>query len=129
MSKVKEKTIKQYLTEIRNDYPLSAEHQKFIEERIAAIEKKSISRKPTATQIKNKAVAEEVLDFMRTSGLKLTVSEMLKQVPAFANIPDISSQYANHIVKVLKDSGLLTRVEEKGKALFSATPIDEVEGD
>lgn len=123
------KTIKEYLNEILNDYPLSAEHKNFIEERIAAVEKKSTTRKPTAQQIKNKAVADEVLAFMRDSGIELTVSEMLKQVPAFAAIPDITSQYANHIVKVLKDANLLTRVEKKGKAYFSATPIDEVEGD
>ena len=122
------KTIKEYLNEILNDYPLSAEHKSFVEDRIAALEKKSTTRKPTAQQIKNKAVADEVLDFMRNSGAELTVSEMLKQVPAFANIPDVTSQYANHIVKVLKDADLLTRVEKKGKAYFSATPIDEVEG-
>lgn len=123
------KTIREYLNEILNDYPLSAEHKTFVEERLAALDKKSTTRKPTAQQIKNKAVADEVLNFMRDNGAKLTVTDMLKKVPAFATIPDISSQYANHIVKVLKDAGLLTRVEEKGKALFFATPIDEVEGE
>lgn len=123
------KTIKDYLNELLNDYPLSAEHREFIEGRIAAADKKSTTRKPTASQIKNKAVADEVLEFMRSSGLKLSVSDMLKKVPAFASIPDVTSQYANHIVKTLKDNGTLTRVEEKGKALFFATPIDEVEGE
>lgn len=128
MSKVKEKTIKQYLTEILNDYPLSAEHENFIKGRIEAVDKKSGTRKPTATQIKNKAVAEELLAFFADNPNTLySIGELMKKAPVFANIPDLSSQYANHIVKVLKDNGSVIRTESKGKAYFQYNPDNEVE--
>lgn len=128
MTNKKDKTIREYLTEILNDYSLSEEHRIFIEGRITALDKKTVNRKPSASQIKNKAVADEVLAWMEQSGAKLSVSEMLKQIPAFNTIPDISHAYANHIVKLLKDNGTLTRTEEKGKALFQATSVIEDEG-
>lgn len=121
MTTKKEKTIRESLVEILNDYPLSEEHRVFVEGRISALDKKSSTRKPSASQIKNKTVATEVLAYMRDTGEKLTVSEMLKKVPTFNSIPDISHAYANHIVKLLKDDGELIRTEEKGKAYFQAS--------
>ena len=121
MTNKKEKTIKEYLNEILANYPLSEEHSTFIKGRIEALEKKTANRKLSASQIRNRQVADEVLEYMRDTCEKLTVSEMLKRVPAFNAIPDISHAYANHIVKVLKDEGNLIRTEDKGKAYFQAS--------
>lgn len=113
------KTIKDYLVEIREQYPLSAEHEDFINGRIEALEKKSTTRKPSASQIKNKSVAEELLAFMASTPNTLyTVSELMKKAPIFNSTPDLTSQYANHIVKILKDNGSIIRTESKGKAYF-----------
>ena len=113
------KTQKDFFNEILNDYPLTEEHKAFIENRLEALNKKSTTRKPTAQQIKNKAVADELLSFMADNPNTLfAVSELMKKAPCFNSIPDLTSQYANHIVKVLKDAGLVIRTESKGKAYF-----------
>lgn len=113
------KTIKDYLIEIREQYPLTAEHEDFINGRIEALEKKSTTRKPSASQIKNKAVADQLLEFMASTPNTLyTVSELMKKAPVFNSLPDLTSQYANHIVKVLKNNGDIVRTESKGKAYF-----------
>lgn len=128
MATKKDKTIKQYLTEILNDYPLSEEHKIFIEGRISAAEKKTANRKPSASQIKNKAVADELYAFFESNPNTLfAVGELLKKAPCFNTIPDVSHAYANHIVKVLKDKGAIIRTESKGKAFFQFNPDYEVE--
>lgn len=123
------KTIKDYFKEILVDYDLSAEHKAFLNERVEALEKKSTTRKPTASQIKNKAVADELLEFFANNPTTLfAVSELMKKAPCFNTIPDLTSQYANHIVKVLKDKGAIIRSESKGKAYFQYNADYEVEG-
>ena len=125
----KEKTIRESLIEILNDYPLSEEHKIFVKGRISALDKKSSTRKPSASQIKNKTVADELLNFFADNPNTLyTVGELLKKAPCLNSIPDVSHAYANHIVKVLKDNGSIIRTESKGKALFQYNPdFEEVE--
>ena len=99
----------------------------FLKERAELHAKKNGNRKPTATQLKNKAVAEKVLDYLRTTGKKLQIKQMIKEIPCLAEIPECTPQYAMAIVRPMKESGLIARVEEKGVAYFYATA--EVEGD
>ena len=99
----------------------------FITERKDLHAKKNGNRKPTAAQLKNKEVAEKVLDYLRTTGKKLQIKQMIKEIPCLAEIPDCTPQYAMAIVRPMKESGLIARVEEKGVAYFYATA--EVEGD
>lgn len=122
------KTQKDFFNEILNDYPLTEEHKAFIENRLEALNKKSTTRKPTAQQIKNKAVADELLSFMADNPNTIySVGDLMKKAPCFNTIPDLSSQYANHIVKVLKDANLIIRTESKGKAFFQYNADGEVE--
>lgn len=99
----------------------------FLKERAELHAKKNGNRKPTAAQLKNKEVAEKMLDYLRTTGKKLQIKQMIKEIPCLAEIPDCTPQYAMAIVRPMKESGLITRVEEKGVAYFYATA--EVEGD
>lgn len=114
------KTIKQQYEEIIANYPLSDEHKEFLEGRIAMCDKKTVNRKPTERQIKNAEIAKSVYEFMVHNGGKYTVSDLMKKVPAFAEIEGISNQFATSIVKSLVDKKWIKRSEEKGKAYFEA---------
>ena len=114
----KKMTIAEMFTAMMEKYPFTEEEREFLEGRIAqATRKANGERKPTAKQLLNAAVADEVYKQMEPNR-SYTVSEMLKVIPAFASIEECSASYANAIVKKLKDSGRVTRTEHKGRAYF-----------
>lgn len=112
------KTIATLFNEIMESYELSAEHKAFITERLAQAEKKNSNRKPTAKQLTNQAVANQVYEFLIESGKEYDVSTLMKTVPAFAEIPDLSNQYATSILTSLRKLGKVERTEIKGKAYY-----------
>ena len=118
----KKMTIAEMFTAMLEKYPFTDEEREFLEGRIAQATRKSGGeRKPTAKQVKNAEVADEVYAFMaNTPDTAYTVSELLKVCPAFTAIDECSASYANAIVKKLKDSGRVVRNEIKGRAYFTA---------
>lgn len=102
---------------------LTEEEVAFLKERAELHAKKNGNRKPTAQQLKNKEVADSVLAYLRETGKKMQIKQMIKEIPCLASIPDCTPQYAMAIVRPMKESGIITRTEEKGVAYFSATPI------
>lgn len=118
----KKMTIADKFNALLEKYPFTEDERAFIEDRIAkATRKTEGERKPTAKQIANAAVAEQVYAFMaQTPDKAFTVSELLKVCPAFVEIEDCSPSYANAIIKKLKDSGRVVRTEIKGRAYFTA---------
>lgn len=127
----KKKTIVEQYEELISKYEevMTEEELAFLKERAELHAKKNTNRKPTENQLKNKAVAEEVLDYLRTTGKKLQIKQMIKEIPCLASIENCTPQYVMAIIRPLynKGSGVVGRVEEKGIAYFYA--IAEVEGD
>ena len=118
----KKMTIAETFAILLEKYPFTDEERAFIEGRIEKATRKSGGeRKPTAKQVKNAEVADEVYAFMaNTPDTAYTVSELLKVCPAFTAIDGCSASYANAIVKKLKDAGRVARAEVKGRAYFTA---------
>ena len=118
----KKMTIADKFNALLEKYPFTEDERAFIEDRIAkATRKTEGERKPTAKQLQNAAVADEVYAYMAETPAKaFTVSELLKVCPAFVEIEDCSASYANAIVKKLKDGGRVVRTEVKGRAYFKA---------
>ena len=97
---------------------------KFIEHELELLDKKNAAdRKPTAVQVANEGLREAILDFME-EGKGYTVSDLIKQVPACA---DLSQSKVSAILRPLllvtakgehNPDGVLERYEEKGKAYF-----------
>lgn len=115
----KKMTIAETFAEIIATYDLSDEHKAFLLDRIDKASRKSNGeRKPTAKQVENAKVAEAVYEAME-SNRSYTISEMIKVIPAFAEMDDCSPSYANAIVKKLKDAGRVVRTEVKGRAYFT----------
>ena len=115
----KKMTIAEMFTAMLEKYPFTDEEREFLEGRIAQATRKSGGeRKPTAKQLHNAEVADEVYAFMATTpDTAYTVSELLKVCPTFEGC---SASYANAIVKKLKDAGRVARTEIKGRAYFTA---------
>lgn len=108
------------ITEVAENPTLVA----FINHELELLDKKNAAdRKPTAVQIANEGLREAILDFME-EGKGYTVSDLIKQVPACA---DLSQSKVSAILRPLllvtakgeqNPDGVLERYEEKGKAYF-----------
>lgn len=95
--------------------PMLAE---FIDHELELLAKKNASGsdKPTAVQIANNGIKEEILDFMANEPNRLfTISEMQKVIPCCA---ELTNQRISALVRQLKDDGKVERIEEKRKAYF-----------
>ena len=91
---------------------LSDEEIKFLEERAEMHSKKNTNRKPTKVQAENEEIKAKILEVME-SGKAYTVTEIQKAVGLESN------QKASALVRQLKESDLVIRKEEKGKAYFT----------
>jgi predicted transcriptional regulator len=91
---------------------LSESEVKFLEERAEMHSKKNANRKPTKAQAENEEIKAKILDTMEKD-VKYTVTDIQKAVGLESN------QKASALVRQLKESDLVVRSEEKGKAYFS----------
>lgn len=87
----------------------------FFENEIRNNEKKykSKSTKPTAKQIENEEIKTRIIEYMKTVGTSVTISNIVKDFDNKYSIPKISA-----LVKQLKDSGQVSREEIKRVAYF-----------
>jgi predicted RNase H-like nuclease (RuvC/YqgF family) len=120
MANEKKMTKVEMFKSLLDNYDLTDKEIEFINHEIELLEKKNGNRKPTAQQLKNKAVAESVLEYLRTTGKKMQIKQMIKEIPCLAEMENCTPQYAMAIVRPMKESGIIGRVEEKGTALFYA---------
>lgn len=90
----------------------------FIDYEIGLLAKKnsSTSKKETETQKLNSERKELIKNYLRGNGKK-TVSEMIKEIPAFAT-ELLSTQRVSRLCNDLVSAGELEKVVEKGKSLF-----------
>lgn len=115
----KKKTIVELYNELLANYDLSKEHIDFINERIAITDKKNSNRKPTAKQLTNQNIANAICDFMSENPNTLyQIRDLMKNVPALAEIPDLSNQYTTSLVTSLRKLGKVERTESKGVAYY-----------
>lgn len=96
---------------------ISAEQIKaFATERIAALDKKSSAeKKPTATQIANIALKEQMLDAMEQNML-YQASDLIKNAACCAGL---SNQKVSTLLNQLVKDGKVSKTEDKRKTYFS----------
>lgn len=96
------------------------EEKAFLQDRAELHAKKNGNRKPTANQLKNKAVAEQLLEYLTDTKKHLQIKQMIKEVPCLASIPDCTPQYVMALIRPLHDkgNGIIKREEIKGTAYF-----------
>lgn len=140
MAKTNKKTIVENFEDIKailsENGLLTEDLEQFLDKRIEVTTKKNASgggeKKLTPTQIANKGIAKAIFDHLSATNGKLTITEMIKTVPACA---DLSNQKINGILireydseKYPNKNPMFVRTEEKGVAKFSANP-DYTEGE
>lgn len=91
---------------------LSDEEIAFLRERAEMHSKKNGSKKPTKVQKENEILKEKILEFMK-DGVVYTITDIQKALGFESN------QKTSALVRQLKESDLVVRTEEKGKAYFS----------
>lgn len=117
------KTLQEKFAEVKaflEEHEASEEMIDFIADRAEKADRKSENRKPSATQVANAALSERVYEYLKDCGKKLQIKQMIKEVPAFAEIENCTTQKASAIVRGLLKDGKVQRVEEKSVAYFSA---------
>lgn len=106
----------------------------FLEKRIELNKKKNAggSKKLSANQTANVALGSAIVEYLKTSGRTLSITEMIKEIP---ECEDLTNQKINGVIRYLYDSEknpnpnpALIRTESKGKAYFRYNADYEVEG-
>lgn len=112
----KKMTKREMFAQIKANYNLTADEIAFIDHEIALLEKKnSAEKKPTAVQVANEGIKQNIIEGME-SGKLYTITDLMKQIPA---CEELSNQRVSALVRQLIADGLVIRTEEKRKAYFS----------
>ena len=101
---------------------LTAEVREKVERIKASYAKKSATtgeRKPTATQVANKALQESIYAEME-DGVAYRVGDMVKNL---ACVVGLSSSKVTAMLTQMKDAGLVARSEEKGKVYYTKIAV------
>ena len=115
MANIKKMTKADYFKQIMANYPLTEDEKSFVEHELELLAKKnSAEKKPTGVQVANEGIKGAILNGME-SGKLYTITDLIKSIPECA---DLTNQRVSALVRGMKDSGLIERVEEKRKAYF-----------
>lgn len=115
MANSTKKTQRDFFNELLANPTITDEQKEFLQGRIAQLDKKSSgSSKPTATQVANQSLKDEIVASME-KGKKYTITDMLK---GFTCCADLSNQKISALVRQLVKDNVLVRTEEKRKAYF-----------
>lgn len=115
MANSTKKTQRDFFNELLANPTITDEQREFLQGRIAQLDKKSAgSSKPTATQVANQSIKDEIVASME-KGKKYTITDMLK---GFTCCAELSNQKVSALVRQLVSDKVLVRTEDKRKAYF-----------
>ena len=89
----------------------------FVQHEIELLDKKTVDKKPTKTQIENEGYEAAILEYMQPDTL-YQVADLTKSVPALVE-GDIKSQRVTPMLTALVKAGKIVRTEDKRKAYYS----------
>lgn len=100
-----------------------------LEKMLETTKKKSATRKQTATQRENEDLKKAIVSYLDTTGKRMTVSEMMKEIPELA---DLSNQRVTSLVTALyskdhPENRVIERAMDKRKAVFFIPESEECE--
>ena len=106
-------TKKEMFTMIREVVVDNEDMVKFIDHEIELLDKKSASKKPTATQIANEGLKDVILTVLTTEGM--TASEVLNASDKFAGL---SNQKISTLLNQLAKDGKIVKDTDSKKSIF-----------
>ena len=83
----------------------------------ASFEKKSTSKKPTATQEKNVGYKAQIVEVLTNAGKALTIQDI--QTACGGEVADFSTSKMSALLAQLREGGTVVRTYDKKKAYFS----------
>lgn len=91
-----------------------------LEKMLETARKKTTTRKPTATQTENEDLKKAIVEYLTSTGKRMTVSEMMKEITA---LKDLSNQRVTSLVTALyskdhPENRVIERTMDKRKAVF-----------
>ena len=100
-----------------------------LEKMLETTKKKSTTHKQTATQKENEDLKKAIVSYLDTTGKRMTVSEMMKEIPELA---DLSNQRVTSLVTALyskdhPENRVIEREMDKRKAVFFIPESEECE--
>ena len=100
-----------------------------LQKMLETTKKKSATRKQTATQRENEDLKKAIVNYLDTTGKRMTVSEMMKEIPELA---DLSNQRVTSLVTALyskdhPENRVIEREMDKRKAVFFIPENEECE--
>ena len=124
----KKMTKKEMFAQIMASYPLTDEEKAFIQHEIELLEKKNTrkdgSKTMTATQKANEVLKARIVEILSNTEKPMSVSEIAK---SDSELAELSGQKVSAIITLLKNDGIVKRVEIKRKAYFKLTDSSEKE--
>lgn len=112
------KTRKEYFMEILSLTQIQEndELKKFIEKQIEQLEKRTSSKKPTATQLANEEFKKKIVEFFNSQEERVAIiGEMINEIPEFEGF---SNQRVASLLTKLVNEGKLKKEIIKRKAYF-----------
>lgn len=106
-------TKKEMFGMIREVVADNADMVAFIDHEIELLSKKAGSKKPTATQIANEGIKEDILSVLTAEGM--TASEVLGASDAFEGL---SNQKISSLLNALVKEGKVVKDSDKKKSIF-----------
>ena len=113
---MKKLTQKEIVEMMLADATISANptYRTYLEGRLEALNKKSSgAKKPTATQLANEGIKEDILANLTDEGV--TITHMQKHIPCCA---DLTNQKISALLKQLVDAGLVVKYSDKRTTYF-----------
>lgn len=124
----KKMTKKEMFAQIMANYALTDEEKAFIEHEIELLEKKNTrkdgSKAMTATQKANEGLKAKIVEILSNADEAMSVSEIAK---SDSELAELSGQKVSAIITLLKNDGIVERVEVKRKAFFKLAGSSEEE--
>lgn len=124
----KKMTKKEMFAQIMANYALTDEEKAFIQHEIELLEKKNTrkdgSKAMTATQKANEVLKARIVEILSKAEKPISVSEIAK---SDSELAELSGQKVSAIITLLKNDGIVKRVEIKRKAYFKLIDSSEEE--
>ena len=124
----KKMTKKEMFAQIMTSYALTDEEKAFIQHEIELLEKKNTrkdgSKAMTATQKANEVLKARIVEILSKAEKPMSVSEIAK---SDSELAELSGQKVSAIITLLKNDGIVKRVEIKRKAYFKLIDSSEEE--
>ena len=124
----KKMTKKEMFAHIMASYALTDEEKAFIQHEIELLEKKNTrrdgSKAMTATQKANEVLKARIVEILSKAEKPMSVSEIAK---SDSELAELSGQKVSAIITLLKNDGIVKRVEIKRKAYFKLIDSSEEE--